>query len=436
MDDSSVFLLLSQIQQWPSESYAMLCLMVLLLAASAMFSASEVAFFSLTPQQLDECRKSESPADARIVALISDPKLLLASILILNNLANVGIVIIASYLSWQFLGKNSSATFWTLTVAMSSVIVFFGEVVPKVYAEQRNIQIAKLNSWLLYIASWMLRPFSRALSGAGNAVTKHIKTEVIEVSPNALSQVVEMASASDISSNERLMIKRAVNFGSKVARQIMIDRTNIFSINISSDYHEVLNLINKAGYSRVPVYQGTIDHIMGFLYAKDLIQNLDEKEDFHWQDLIHKEVILVLENQRIDNVFVEFQRRRIHIAIVVDEYGGTVGLITMEDIVEEVVGEINDEIDSDTSTMRYKKVDSAYEFDAKTPLEEVCQVMEVDVSLFDAVRDGNGTLGGLLLSLFKKIPSSGAYISHGGLYFKILAANTKRIKRVSVSHEI
>ncbi len=415
----------------PLEVYLLAPSVLLLLFLSALISGSEVAYFSLSPQQLDECRKGERPADLRVMKLVSDPKLLLASILILNNLVNVAIVTISSYITWQFLGKDSQATFWFLTVFITALIVFFGEVVPKVFAEQRNLWFAKFTSGMLYVANNLLRPFSWALSSLGNALEKRIKKEGYKISVIELNQAVEMTSVSEVSNGEKEILRGIVNFGTKTVRQIMRSRIDITAFNLQTDFHTLMDQINKSGYSRIPIYNETIDHIEGILYIKDLLPHRDQDEQFSWQSLIRRDTFFVPENKKIDDLFKDFQEKRVHMAIIVDEYGGTTGLITMEDIIEEIVGEINDEFD--VEELQYRKIDdSAYTFDAKTSLNDLCKILSIPPDTFDADKGDSESLGGLMLELFGKLPKAGERYENENFLFTIISANAKRVKNVRV----
>lgn len=412
------------------ESVLMFFVMVLLFL-SAIISGSEVAYFSLNSQQLDDCRKSDKPADMRVMKLVSDPKLLLASILILNNLVNVAIVTISSYITWQFFGKDSQFSFWFITFFVTALIVFFGEVVPKVFAEQRNLWFAKFTSGLLYAANTVLRPFSWALSSIGNALEKRIKKEGYKISVNELNQAVEMTSVAEMTDGEKEILKSIVNFGTKTVKQIMRSRIDITAFDLSADFHVLMDKINKSGYSRIPIYNETIDHIEGMLYIKDLIPYIDRSEHFAWQNLIRRDTFFVPENKKIDGLFKDFQEKRVHIAIVVDEYGGTSGLITMEDIIEEIVGEINDEFDVDE--LQYRKIDeTAYTFDAKTSLNDLCKILSVTPDTFDTYKGDSESLGGLMLELFGKLPKAGERHENEQFLFTIISSNSKRVKNVRI----
>ena len=414
-----------------TEVYFLMPFVGLLLFLSALISGSEVAYFSLSPQQLDACRKGEKAAETRVMKLVSEPKLLLASILILNNLVNVAIVTISSYITWQFFGKDSQLTFWFLTVAITALIVFFGEVVPKVFAEQRNLWFAKFTSGLLYGANSVLRPFSWILSSLGDALEKRIKKEGYKVSVNELNQAVEMTSVSEVSDGEKEILRGIVNFGTKTVRQIMRSRIDITAIEIQTDFHTLMDKINKSGYSRIPIYNDTVDHIEGVLYIKDIIPYIDRDSQFSWQNLIRRETFFVPENKKIDDLFRDFQEKRVHIAIVVDEYGGTSGLITMEDIIEEIVGEINDEFDVDE--LQYRKIDeTAYTFDAKTSLNDLCKILSVPHDTFDSDKGDSESLGGLMLELFGKLPKAGERYENERFLFTIISANSKRVRNVRI----
>lgn len=420
-----------------SEIYILGSISLLLLALSALISGSEVAFFSLTPQQMDHCKESEKTNELRIAKLIAEPKLLLATILILNNLVNVGLVTCCTYITWIVWGKESTFAEWFLLIGVTAILVFFGEIVPKVFANQRNLSFAKITSGLLYLSISFLRPFSWILTRFGEALENRIeknskgKKSRLKVSVKELGEAVDMTMGKDSTLEEKKLFKSIVSFGTKTVKQIMRSRIDITAIDIESDFHILMDKINKCGYSRIPIYSETIDNIEGILYVKDLLSYIERDEHFLWQEIIRRDTFFVPETKKIDDLFRDFQSKRVHIAIVADEYGGTSGLISMEDIIEEIVGEINDEFDNDE--LNYRKLDdSVFVFDAKTSLNDLSKILNVESMYFDEAKGESESLGGLMLELFGKLPHAGERISYGKFMFIITSVNQKRIKSVRV----
>jgi len=438
--DDSFSIVLSIFQFLPdvsSEIYPVGVVSLILLILSALISGSEVAFFSLTPPQIQDCKTSEKSSESRIAKLIEEPKLLLATILIINNLVNVGLVTCCTYITWQVWGKESEAAEWFLVIGVTAILVFFGEIVPKVFANQRNLSFARITSGFLFISTSIFRPFSWILTRFGDALENRIernrkgKRNRFKVSVKELGDAVEMTMGQNSSSEERKLFKSIVNFGTKTVKQIMRSRIDITAIDIESDFHVLMDKINKCGYSRIPIYSETIDHIEGILYVKDLLSHIEKDEYFAWQNIVRRDTYFVPETKKIDDLFRDFQSKRVHIAIVADEYGGTSGLISMEDIIEEIVGEINDEFDTDD--LNYRKLDdSVFVFDAKTSLNDLSKILNVEPHYFDQAKGESESLGGLMLELFGKLPHAGERVSFGKFMFIITSVNQKRIKSVRV----
>lgn len=408
-------------------------LIIVLLALSALVSGSEVAYFSLSPEELEECNSSEQAAHKRMAALLSNPKRLLATILILNNFINIAIVMISTYVTWQVVDDQSSegTVLLSLTVLLTFLIVFIGEIIPKVYANQNNFRFARLTSWLLRVSYSLFKPLSLFLMAISNVIENRIEKRGYNISVDELHQALELTADQETTEEEKGILKGIVNFGTLSVKQIMKSRLDITAVELSTDFHELMDTINKTGYSRIPVYNETIDKIEGILYIKDLLPHLNEADDFMWQSLL-RPGFFISETKKIDTLFKDFQERRIHIAIVVDEYGGTAGMITMEDVIEEIVGEINDEFDEESDT-GYNKLDrNTYIFEGKTSLMDFCKITGIDHSIFDTVKGESESLGGLLLELNSALPKSGEKIVFSNFTFTVVSVNDKRIKRVRV----
>lgn len=407
-------------------------ILVSLLFCSAMISGSEVAFFSLTTEEVGQCRDSDKSAELNIVRLLDKPKILLATILILNNLVNVAIVTLSTYATWQYFGKSTEGTLVAaLTAVITITILFFGEILPKQYAIQHSLVFAKRTSGVLNFASTLLKPLAMLLMSLSSVVEKRLEKKGYNVSVDELNQALEITTSNETTTaEEKGILKGIVNFGTLSVKQVMRSRLDITAIEIETDFHELMDRINKCGYSRIPIYRETIDNIEGVLYVKDLLPYLDQGEGFDWQKLLHKG-FFVPESKKIDMLLKEFQDKRVHMAIVVDEYGGTSGLITLEDIIEEIVGEINDEFDD--NDVHYNKLDeNTYVFEGRTSLNDFCKIVDEDSSLFESVKGESESLGGLLLEIHAKLPRSGEKIYFEHYVFTVVAVDNKRIKRIRV----
>lgn len=407
-------------------------MLVILLVLSALISGSEVAFFSFSTNDIAECQKSNRPADTRILHLLERPKKLLATILILNNFVNIAFVTLSTYITWRALGTKTTEglVVTALTFTVTFLIVFFGEVVPKVYANQNNLTFARTTSALISLGETFFSPLAWALMKVSNIIEKRVERRGYQITVDHLNHALDLATTEGTTEEEKGILKGIVNFGQLTVKQVMRSRMDITAFDIEYDFHELMDKVNKSGYSRVPVFHETVDQLEGVLYVKDLLPYLNENETFHWQSLL-RPAFFVPENKKIDSLLKDFQQKRIHMAIVVDEYGGTSGLITLEDIIEEIVGEINDEFDDDD--VAYNKLDdSTYIFEGKTSLNDFCKIINEDPSIFEEIKGDSESLGGLLLELNTKLPRAGERIYYSKFVFTVVSADIKRIKRVRV----
>ncbi|MGL1888456.1 MAG: gliding motility-associated protein GldE [Reichenbachiella sp.] len=407
-----------------------------LFIGSALISGSEVAYFSLSLDQvIDESENAgtSEKVNKKIVHLLSRPKKLLATILILNNFINISIVMLSTYivLNWTKDVFSPETTLGVLTIIITFLIVFVGEIVPKVYANQNNWAFAKRTSGLLSFSFKIFSPLSWLLISLSNIIENRIEKKGYNVSVDELNLALELATNTETTDEEKGILKGIVNFGTLSVKQIMKSRMDITAIELDTDFHELMNQINKTGYSRIPVYKETVDKIEGILYIKDLLPHVSEEEGFEWQSLL-RPGFFVPETKKIDTLFKDFQEKRIHIAIVVDEYGGTSGLVTMEDVIEEIVGEINDEYDDETDA-EFKKIDTnTFDFEGKTSIMDMCKVMNVDHKIFEDVKGESESVGGLLLEINAIIPNAGENIVFQNFTFIVASVNEKRIKKVRV----
>jgi putative hemolysin len=431
LDDPYPSVLLSALVDLPPSFFIGYILLILgLLVLSGIISGSEVAFFSIN---INELKEEKEGGEKLIRHLLHNPRKLLATILILNNLVNVFIVTISTYATWQIVGdKNAGgATIAILTIVITILIIFFGEIVPKVFASQKPIQFARLTSRMLVVMNKVLSPISWMLMALSNLIEKRIQRKGYNVSVDELNQALEITAEGEATEEEKGILKGIVNFGTLSVKQVMKSRVDITAFDMEIDFHELMDQINKTGFSRIPVYNETIDKIEGILYIKDILPFIHESENFFWQEKL-RPVYFVPESKKIDDLFRDFQERQVHMAIVVDEYGGTEGLITMEDIIEEIVGEINDEFDEENE-VNYRKIDAnTFIFEGKTSLNDFCKIAQIDASIFDEIKGESESLGGLLLELNEKLPNAGEKIPFQNFLFTIAAVDNKRIKRVRV----
>ncbi len=434
MDDSyPSYLLIAQVFEL-SLSYILLNTLALfiLLFGSALVSGSEVAFFSLTKEDLAGLSQTNPDKAKEISKLLSSPKRLLSTILILNNLINIGIVTLTTFITWDIFGINASGIVILLvqTVGVTFAIVFFGEIVPKVYANQSKFTFAVRLAGPLGFFNSLLKPFSSFLLGFSNLIEKRIQQKGYSLSVDEIHQALELTTE-DSPEEEKEILRGIVNFGTLSVRQVMKSRMEITAVDNEMDFHELMNKINKSGYSRIPVYEETIDNILGILYIKDLLPHLEKDENFNWKSLIRKS-FFVPENKKVDALLKDFQKMRVHMAIVVDEYGGTSGLVTLEDLIEEIIGEINDEFD-DTENIFFQELDrDTFIFEGKVSLNDFCKKLELDPQIFEEVKGESESLGGLLLELNSKMPKNGTKVLFENFEFTVLAVDLRRIKKVKV----
>lgn len=430
-DPGSIFLSMV-LQNTPALFYVVngVVLLVLLLF-SGLVSGSEVAFFSLNPTEIQSLRKG-STVEKRIYSLISKPKRLLATILILNNFINISFVTLSTLLTWQITGSDTAEgmVVFILTAIITFLIVYFGEVVPKIYANQKSLGFARISVPILGLAFKIFKPLSWILIGLSQLIEQKIQRKGYEISADQLNQALELTTNEETTEEEKGILRGIVNFGQLNVKQVMRSRVDITAFDSSLNFHELMDKINKSGYSRIPIYQETIDQILGILYSKDLLPHINKKETFKWQKLL-REPFFIPETKKIDTLLKDFQERHVHMAIVVDEYGGTSGLATLEDVIEEIVGEIHDESDDDE--IIYNKIDEhTYVFEGKTTLIDFCRIIGQDPAVFEEVKGESESLGGLILEINTKLPGTGEKISFQNFLFVIIAVDQKRIKRIKV----
>jgi gliding motility-associated protein GldE len=407
---------------------------VVLLGVSAFISASEVAFFSLKGDFLDRCRTSDEPADKNIIELLKKPRLLLATILICHDFVNVAVVTMSTFLMWEMTAtrKPAETVVGIVTFAVTFALTFFSEIVPKVYATQHNLSFARKVGRIWKVMQSIWRPVSWLLLTMSLVVERRVEKKGYSTTVEELNQALELTTEnSGTTEEEKDILKGIVNFGTLTVKQVMKSRVDISAVDGELNFTELMEQVNKFGFSRIPVYRETIDTIEGILYTKDLLPYLDEVENFKWQKLL-RPIFFVPETKKLDSLLKDFQSKHVHMAIVVDEYGGTSGIVTLEDLIEEIIGDINDEFDE--VNVGYQKVDEhTFIFEGKISIHDLCKALDVDSSMFDDVKGESESLGGLILELHSALPKAGDQVAFDRFTFTVLNVDKKRISRVRVA---
>ncbi len=409
-------------------------LAVALLFLSGFASGSEIAFFSLSPDDINELEPEKNEVDAKIQQLREDNERTLATILIANNFVNVMIIMLCNYIFAQLITfKQAWLQFLCITVILTFLLLLFGEIMPKVYSRQNPLSFCRRAVHGVMILRSLFWPLETILMRSGVLAEKAMPKENRQLSVDDLEQALELTDKDEIK-DEQSMLKGIIRFGDETAKEIMTSRHDIVDINIKSSYADVLKSIIENNYSRIPVFQDNEDNIRGVLYIKDLLPYLQKPGNFRWQSLI-RPPYFVPETKKIDDLLREFQDNKVHIAIVVDEFGGTSGIVTMEDILEEIVGEINDEYDEEERT--YTKLNyNTYVFEGKTLLSDFSRILNIDDDEFEDVEGDADTLAGLLLEIKGDFPSIHEKIEYKNYTFEVVKIEERRISRIKVTvHE-
>lgn len=412
-------------------AYISLALGILLLACSAFMSASEVAYFSLEPQDLDEIKARESRASKNVEKLLENPQKLLATILIGNNFVNVAIIILITYFSTCLFDFSSNPIlgFVVQSVVITFLLLLFGEIMPKIYSTHNAKNMAIGASGTLLTIEKILAPFVFILVKSSAIMPTERVKQRTNISMDELSQALELTS--DTEEEEKDMLEGIIKFGNIQVVDIMRPRLDMVDVDIKSPYKELMRVIIESGYSRIPVYAGNHDNVKGVIYSKDLLPHLDKPDSFRWQSLM-RQAYFVPESKKIDDLLHEFQENKVHLAIVVDEYGGTSGLVTMEDILEEIVGDISDEYDEEEKL--YTRIDDThYIFEAKMLLNDFYKVIDVEESVFDKVTEEVETLAGLVLELKGEIPAKGDAVEYDNYCFEVMEVDDRRILKIKLT---
>ena len=408
-----------------------ICLAVLLLFASGFVSASEIAFFSLSPTDLSEIEEEEHTSDRRIMDLLQDSERLLATILISNNFVNVTIIMLCNFFFAEVVdfGDSVIVEFLVITVILTFLLLLFGEIMPKIYSAQHTLRFCRFAAPIITMLKKVFSPLSGLLVRSTVIVNKCVAKRNYNISVDDLSQALELTDKTEIS-EESNILEGIIRFGGETAKEVMTPRLDMVDLDINSTFKEVLDCVVENGYSRVPVYEDSRDNIKGVLYIKDLLPHLKKGADFKWQNLI-RSAYFVPETKMIDDLLRDFQANKIHIAIVVDEFGGTSGIVTMEDIIEEIVGEINDEYDEEERS--YVKInDHTYVFEAKTLLSDFYKILKIDADVFEDIEGDADTLAGLLLEIKGEFPKLHEKLKYEHYQFEVLEMDARRILKVKV----
>ncbi len=407
-----------------------LILLIILLLCSALISGAEVALFSLTKSDIDTGLDEQPKSFTIISKLLERPKKLLATILVANNFINIGIVILFAFLG-EFLFKGIDITwlrFLLEVVVITFLILLFGEIVPKIYASRNSVKFSTFMSIPLKVLDVIFSPISLPMRFFSLTIHNRLGKQKSNISVDQLSQALELTSEGDTTFEEQKILQGIVSFGNTDTKQVMRPRMDIFALNESQKFSEIVPEIIKNGYSRIPVYKDNIDTVTGVLYVKDLLPHIDRNE-FEWTTLL-REPFFVPENKKLDDLMVEFQEKKVHLAVVVDEYGGTSGVVSLEDVIEEIVGDISDEFDDDN--VIYTKIDDKnFTFEGKTTLKDFYRIVNIeDVSVFESYKGEAETIAGFVLEISGIFPRLKSKINFKNYVFTVEAIEKKRLKDI------
>lgn len=410
-------------------------MVIVLLFCSAAISASEIAYFSLSAADLNEIKAKKSTTNNQVLTLLNRPKTLLATILIGNNFVNVGIVMLSTYITASLtdFSRYPLLGFVIQVVVVTSLILLLGEIMPKVLATRQTIRIASAMARPLAVMVKLFYPLSFLLVKSTGLIDKRITGRKYTLTMDDLSTAIDLTADGEANEDDRKIMKSITRFGDISAREIMRPRVDITAVDETAKFTELIKIVIDSGYSRIPVYRETPDQIIGILYIKDLLPHLSKNGSFEWVQLA-RTAFFVPENKPINDLMLEFQEKKIHMAIVVDEYGGTSGIITLEDIIEEIVGDINDEFDSESEGFSFSKQDERnFIFEGKTLLNDFCKIIGIEDRIFEEAKGESDTLAGLLLELAGKMPEYHEQIPFQNYVFRIEALDKRRIRRVKVT---
>lgn len=436
--------------------WAFLFLLILIIC-SALISGSEVAFFSLDRNDRRNLSEEELSSSHRILQLLDRPRRLLATILIANNFINIAIVIVSDYLIWTLISEELF-TYWAqeiralgpqllsetaiarilnfiLTVGLVTfILVLFGEVTPKVYANVNGMTLARVMSRPLLILDRLISPISNSLVSMSKSLEARLgNTFKKDVSKEDIDRAIELTVTQDKhTAHEIDILKSIMKFGDVTVKQIMCSRVDVVALDVEAPYPEVLQTIKESGYSRLPVYDNDFDNVVGILYVKDLLGNLDQGKDYEWTKHLQDEILYVPENKRINELLKEFQQKHLHMGIVVDEFGGSAGIVTLEDVMEEVIGDIKDEFDQEREVDYVQLTPTEFIFDGKSMLNDVCRITGLPIDVFDSIKGDADSIAGLFLELTGRMPMIGQEVKVGRYTFQVVAVSKRRIEKIKM----
>ena len=407
---------------------------LILVVLSALLSGSEVAMFSISNKQRFELEDQNRNANKRVLTLLKEPKKLLATILIANNFINVSIVMASNFVFNNLIIEGSisdTMNFIIQVIVITFLILLFGEVIPKVYANNYNLKFSKFMAIPLQLLKKLFYPISQILVNSTNLIDKRIEKRKESIQANELEHALNLTVDSVDNEDEKKILEGIVKFGNTDVKQIMTPRTDVISFEITTPFNELMSELKEIKYSRIPVFEDSFDKIKGILYAKDLLGKMNEKKNFKWPNLL-REPKFVPENKKLDDLLKEFQEEKTHIAIVVDEYGGSSGIVSLEDVLEEIVGDITDEFDEED--INYKKLDELnYIFDGKTTLIDMYKLLEIDGEIFEKEKGESDTIAGFCIEQAGKIMLKNEKISFDKYTITVEAADKRRIKKVKIT---
>lgn len=433
--DSEPTVLISQLLVINTPFVTSIVILIILLMCSALISGAEVALFSLTKSKLDKGLENKSPSMEIIASLLGQPKKLLATILVANNFINIAIVLLFAYIGETLFSTINNTLFRFLIEVISAtfLILLFGEIIPKIYASRNSVEFSSFMARPLRFLDVIFSPLSLPMRYVTVQIHNKFGKQRSNLSVNQLSQALELTNDEDTTQEEQKLLKGIVSFGNTDTKQVMRPRMDLFALSVNTPYETIIKEIIDNGYSRIPVYEESIDTIKGVLYVKDLLPHLNKKT-FDWTSIL-RQPFFVPENKKLDDLMVEFQTKKVHLAVVVDEYGGTSGLVSLEDIIEEIVGDISDEYDDDD--LVYTKLDDKnFSFEGKTPLKDVYKIVDIekeDIKLFEAKKGEAETLAGFVLEISGGFPKIGSKINYENYVFTVEALERKRIKQIKLT---
>jgi putative hemolysin len=417
----------------PQATTILAIVILFLLLLSFVLSGSEVAFFTLTYKDINILKTKQDISWKRIVSLLEEPKTLLASLLIANSIINIAIVILANFLIDEMVLPKQN--FWLLLVVkvilIGFVMILFGEVMPKIWATQNNLQFAYYTSGIIELVNLLFRRVSGWAVHQSESLERFFGSKKPGQELEQLGYQIDQSVRNEASEDERNILKGIVKFGNITVRQVMRARLDVCGVSYDLSFHELKQKIEELHYSRLPVYKSSLDELAGTIQSRDLIASLVEPDNFDWHPFI-RPIYFVHEHKLIEDLLQEFQQKKVHFAVVVDEFGGTSGIVTLEDILEEVIGDIRDEFDEEEPSNR-RLDDGSYVFEGRTMLHDVCKTMHLAVDTFDKVKGESDSLAGLILELSGDIPKVNDVIPCGDFEFTVLEADSSRIKKVKVT---